>query len=194
MDLNENFDFSKIPEIPIFDYEISQYTKWFISYEYSLSFVYVSFPLPSRYLTVTVLDTTWPNVTDRSSTLLTVHQRYSPFINVTDRYLNVTHRSSTLPTVHQRYPSFINVTHRSSTLPTVTSTLLNVTHRYLNVTKRYPPLLNVTHRYSTWPERDLNFTHRYPPLLNVTWTLPTVTTYPPLLRTHRYYRRTLTHR
>ena len=43
---------------------------------YSLSFINVWLPLPSCYLTVTVLDTTWLNVTDRLTNLPTVHQRY----------------------------------------------------------------------------------------------------------------------
>ncbi len=55
---------------------------WFSQF-YSLSFIYVSLPLPYRYLTVTVFG-------QRDPTLLIVHQRYWSFINVTHRYPTVT--------------------------------------------------------------------------------------------------------
>ena len=101
-----------------------------------------------RYRPVTSSLPFWPQ---RDPTLPIVHQRYSPFINVTDRYLNVTHRSSTLLNVTQRYSTLPNVTQRYPSLP--------------NITQSYLPLPTVTHRYSTWPERGLN----------VASTLPTVT-------------------
>ena len=100
----------------------------FISFCYSISFVYVSLPWPSRYRRVTSPLPFLASVQQRDWSL---PQRNPPFINGTNRYLNVTQRYPTLLTVPHRYPPLPTVTstwpQRSPPLPTVASTWPNVT-------------------------------------------------------------------
>ena len=90
---------------------------------YSLSFIFVLLPLPSRYR----LEVKVPH---RSSTLPIVPQRDIPLPIVPQRDIP-------LPTVTQRYTPLLTVTHRyfnvTSTLPIVTLTLLQ---RYSSLLQR----------------------------------------------------------
>ena len=112
------------------------YLSVFLSFMCRYRYRTVTVPLASRYHPVTV----GHNVT----------QRYWSFINLTHRPSTWLIVTSTLPTVHQRYSKLPNVTQRYPPLPIVThrySTLLNVTSTWPQC---YPPLLNMTW---TWPLR-----------------------------------------
>ena len=117
---------------------------------YSLSFIFVLLPLPSRYRLEV-------NVPHRSSTFLIVPQRYPSFLNVTHRsstWHTITHRSSTWHTVTYRYSALHTVTHPYTPLPTVTLTLLQI---YSSLLQRVIKWKNTFRMPSIAPKSILNF-------------------------------------